>query len=240
MKKRFFSMLLALAMVLSCLPGTVMAQTESEMTMYYDDHLDVSGRGAAIVHAGTPTSYQVGYGIEAGTKDTAVLTLDGDTLVATGTGTAQVKLDGVTYDVTVTAAPISLFLLIGQSNMEGDEGNAEQSIVCPDGQVYSTYVPRASLKESTAANYVPSALTGAGRDINVNGTTDGLSSRPVYALNEAGDGKMGMDSGLGYQWVQSTGEKVWLVNAAHGGSEIRRVPPTITRRLPCSPAVRRP
>ena len=220
MKKRALSILLCLAMVLSCLPGTVMAQTETKLTMYYDDHMDVSGRGAAIVDAGTPTSYQVGYGVAEDTPDTAVLTLDGDTLIATGAGTAQVKLDGVTYDVTVTAAPISLFLLIGQSNMEGAEGKAPQSVVCPDGQVYSTYVPGTTLKTDNAANYVPSALTGAGRDLNVNGTTTGISSRPVYALNEAGAGKIGMDGGFGYQWAQSTGEKVWLVNAAHGGSEI--------------------
>ncbi len=221
MKNRILSVLLTLAMVFSCVPGTALAvQTGNELEMYYDDHLDVSGRGADIVDAGTPTSYQVGYGVDANTPDTAVLTLEGNTLVATGVGTAQVTLDGETYEVTVKPAPISLFLMIGQSNMEGDEGNVDQSIVCPDGQVYSTYVPRKDLTAANAANYVPSALTGTLRDTNVNGTTDGISAHPVYALTEAGAGKEGVDSAFGYQWVQSTGEKVWMVNAAHGGSEI--------------------
>ena len=42
-----------------------------------------------ILDAGTPTSYQVGYGIgENSVPDHAVVTLEGDTLVATGIGSA--------------------------------------------------------------------------------------------------------------------------------------------------------
>ena len=32
--------------------------------------------------------------------------------------------------------------------------------------------------------------------------------------------KLGPDSGFAYEWVKQTGEKVWVVNAAHGGSAI--------------------
>ena len=194
--------------------------------MRYDDHLDMTGKTVEIIDAGTPTSYKVGYGVAEGTLDDAVLTLDGDTLIATGIGTAHVRIDGQLYEITVTAAPISLLLIIGQSNAEGMEGVASQSIICPDGQVYSTYAKAngltgdAGLTVENAGNYVPSALTGIYSAINVNGTDTKLSGYPVNSLTEEGDGKYGMDSGLAYEWGKQTGEKVWVVNAAHGASSI--------------------
>ncbi len=196
------------------------------MSLRYDDHLDMSGKTVEIINAGTPTSYQVGYGVEENKiLDTAVVTLKGNTLVATGIGTATVKIDGETYEITVTAAPISLLLLIGQSNMRGSEGNANQSIVCPDGMVYSTYgddrgADNTAMTVSNAAQFAPSALTGTYSSINVVGTTDCLSGYPVCSLTEAGAGKIGPDSGFAYEWVKQTGEKVWVVNAAHGGTNI--------------------
>ena len=193
-----------------------------KLSMRYDDRLDVTGMDVQIVTAGTPTSYQVGYGVEENkVPDTAVVTLKDNVLTAAGIGTAVVSVDGVQYDVTVTAAPISLLLLIGQSNMQGSEGKAEQSIICPDGEVYATYGDRYNMTVDNATGYAASALTGAYRDINVNGTTEWLDTYPIYSLNEAGAGKAGPDSGFGYQWVKSTGEKVWVVNAAHGGSAIK-------------------
>ena len=191
------------------------------MTISYDDHLDMSGKSVEIIDAGTPTSYQVGYGVEEGTKDTAVVTLEDDVLVATGIGTAQVNIDGQLYEMQVEAAPISMLLLIGQSNMQGSEGNANQSIVCEDGQAYATYGDRYTMTESNATDFAASALTGEKASINVNGTTDNLSGYPIYSLNEEGAGKAGPDSGFAYQWAKETGEKVWVINAAHGGSSIK-------------------
>lgn len=194
---------------------------QGELSMRYDDRLDMTGKTVQIIIAGKPTSYQVGYGVEENkVLDTAVVTLKDNVLTATGIGMAVVSIDGIYHEVTVTPAPISLLLLIGQSNMEGGEGNAEQSIICPDGQVYATHGARSKMTVDNATSYAASALTGTYRDINVNGTTEWLESYPIYSLNEAGNGKMGPDSGFGYEWVKSTGEKVWVVNAAHGGSKI--------------------
>ena len=198
----------------------VSEETAKPLPLRYDDHYDISDKTVEIVNAGTPTSYQVGYGVAEGTLDTAVVTVEGDHLVATGIGTAKVRIDGQFYEVTVTAAPISLLLLAGQSNMQGSEGNADQSIVCEDGQVYATYGDRYTMTVDNATNYAPSALTGSGSALNVNGTTTNLEDWPVYLLNDAGAGKAGPDSGFAYEWVQQTGEKVWIVNAAHGGSSI--------------------
>ncbi len=195
------------------------------LTLRYDDHLDLSGKTVEIVDAGAPTSYQVGYGIEANTPDEAVVRLEGETLIASGVGTALVSIDGAATEITVEAAPISLLLLIGQSNMRGSEGNPDQSIVCPDGVVYATYGDDRGADNTalTAANghlFAPSALAGPGSLVNSEGTTDCIGGYPINTLNEAGAGKMGPDSGIAYEWARATGEKVWVVNAAHGGSSI--------------------
>ncbi|MBQ6685206.1 MAG: prolyl oligopeptidase family serine peptidase, partial [Firmicutes bacterium] len=159
-----------------------------QLALRYDDHYDITGKTVEIIDAGTPTSYQVGYGVEENTvRDTRVVSLEGDAVVATGVGSATVKIDGELYEVTVEAAPISLLLLIGQSNMRGSEGNADQSIVCPDGMVYPTYgddrrEDNTAMTATNAANFAPSALTGTYSTINVNGTTDCISGYPVNSL----------------------------------------------------------
>ena len=225
--KKVLALLLPAVIVLCLIPAVtlpIFAEQSNDtgaMELRYDDHVNLTGKTVEIIDAGVPTSYQVGYGIEANqVPDTAVVTLEGTTLVATGTGTAQVKIDGVVRDVKVSAAPISMLFLLGQSNMQGSEGNANQSIVCEDGQVYSTYGDRYTMNTSNATNFAPSALTGTGSAVNVNGTTTNLKDWPVYLLNAAGAGKAGPDSGFGYEWAKQTGEKVWVINAAHGGSAI--------------------
>ncbi|MBR2889163.1 MAG: Ig-like domain-containing protein [Oscillospiraceae bacterium] len=201
-------------------------ENAESLSLRYDDHYDVTGKVVEIIDAGTPTSYKVGYGVAEGTLDDAVITLEGNYLVATGIGTAYVRIDGTLYEVTVTAAPISLLLIIGQSNAEGMVGRDHQSIACENGQVYSTYAKAngltgdAGLTVENAGNYVPSALTGQYSTVNVNGTDTKLSGYPVNSLTEAGAGKYGMDSGIAYEWVKQTGEKVWVINAAHGASSI--------------------
>ena len=211
------------------LSGTVFAEENvfsDEINLRYDDRYDVSGKTVEIVDAGKPTSYKVGYGIAEGTLDDAVITLSGEKIIATGIGTAKVRIDGILYEITVEAAPISLLLLIGQSNMEGMAGNANQSIANADGQVYSTYAMAngltgdAGLTVENAGNYVPSALAGEQSAVNINGNDTKLSGYPVNTLTESGKGKYGMDSGIAYEWVKQTGEKVWVVNAAHGASGI--------------------
>ena len=197
----------------------------SNLHLRYDDHYDVTGKTVEIIDAGTPTSYKVGYGVADGTPDISVITLDGDTLIATGIGNAEVKIDGKVLDVQVTAAPISLILLAGQSNMRGSEGDPNQSIVCPDGMVYSIYgddrgATNTKLTVNTARQFAPSALAGEYSTINVEGTTDSISGYPLNTLTEDGAGKMGADSGFAYEWIKQTGEKIWLINAGHGGSVI--------------------
>ena len=122
--------------------------------------------------------------VETGATDAAVLTLaEGSTVIATGTGSAEVLLaSGETVTVTVSPAPISLLFLFGQSNTEGMilSNNPQacaaargQSVLCEEGQVYSTYAPyhtehgsniggvsfTQALSVSNAADFVASSLT---------------------------------------------------------------------------------
>ena len=203
------------------------------ITMKYDDRLDLSGKTVLVFNGGTPTSYQVGYGVTEGTKDLCVVKYDSanQKLIATGIGTAKVVIGDKLHEVTVEPAPISLFLMIGQSNMAGAEGDKTKSVINADGQVYSTFGSQstsyhgvggfaAGMTESNAPSFVASALAGEYSTVAVNGSTTNMNAYPLYALTAAGLGKHGIDSGFAYEWTRNTGEKVWLVNAAEGGTSI--------------------
>ncbi len=197
------------------------------ITMYYDDRLALSEFNSSVIsNKGEPTSYKVGYNVPENVKDDSVIELSGNVLHATGIGTASISLtDGSRtdeYTVFVKKAPLSMFLLIGQSNMRGTSGKASQSIANTNGQVYSCYGYQDDLTVSNAAQFVPSALTGVNSKTDTVGGTKYLSKYPVNLLTQAGSGKIGLDSGLAYQWNKMTGDKVWTVNAAHGSTVISK------------------
>lgn len=199
------------AMALARETGGMILQSQ-KLSLRYDDRYDLTGKTVEIIDAGTPTSYKVGYGVTEGTLDDAVITLDGNQLIATGIGTAKVRIDGKLYEVTVESAPISLILLAGQSNMQGIDGNAKESVVCPTGQVYATYADRCKKTVADVTKFAPSALVGEYSTVNVTGDTACLEKFPVNMLTEPGNGREGMDSGLAYEWVKQTGEKIWVIN----------------------------
>ena len=135
--------------------------------------------------------------------------------------------------ITAEAAPITVFFLAGQSNMEGKCSAAagchpEDSIVCDAHTVYSTYGPSTtsagslitgltisnSLTAGNASSFVAESLTS---DISLAGST---LEYGLDELSESGAGKCGPDSGIAYTWNQLTGDKVWVINAAHSGSMI--------------------
>ena len=208
----------------------VIPKTET-LTMAYDDRYTFDAAIASVTTISV-TSYQ------AGTEklDRAILApVSGDSksCAAAGVGTAKVTLkNGLKYTVTVSPAKISVALLAGQSNAEGNGGPVKlsQSILCPEGQVYSTYGFSAAffahgngiaaatdadvLSVATAKNFVATSLTS---NVSYGGTT---LLYPLNAMTKRGKGKIGIDSGLAYEWNKLTGEKIWVVNCAHGGSYI--------------------
>lgn len=191
------------------------------VNLKYDDRYDISGKNIEMIESNTPTSFKVGYGVLEHVKDDVVISIINNQIVAVGIGSAKVKIDGKIYIFNVEPAVLSVFFLFGQSNMEGISGKAAESIANINGQVYSTYGSAGNLKKETGALFVPSALTGEYSLINTMGTTNYLENHPVNSLTADGNGKIGADSAIAYRFNQLTGDKVWVINSAHGGTAIK-------------------
>ena len=218
---KVFSLIITLLTVLTAISFTALSASDSNViALKYDDYYN-DYKSISILDCGEPESFKVGFGVPEGTKDDAVVAVDDGVLHAVGIGTARVELDGKVYTVKVEPAPISMFLLIGQSNMYGTDGNSTQSVANENGQVYSTYCHPSGLTTANAGKYVPSALTGEYSYINREGTKEKLEKSPVNRLTEEGDGKFGLDSAFAYEYNKITGDKVWTVNVAKGQTAIK-------------------
>lgn len=180
--------------------------SDEVLQLCYDDRYDVSGKTVEILDAGLPVSYKIDEDAAAGTPDDAVITLDGNRLIATGIGTATVMMDGTSYKFVVTPAPISLFMITGHSIGMGQKGSIKESVVGPEGQVYSSYGPE-NLSSKTAGVGISYGAKTRATQIN--------------AFTASGRGTKGEGSALAWQWNNLTGEKVWIVNTAVGGSHLK-------------------
>ena len=180
--------------------------SDKAVRMYYDDRLAISDLGGNATSSVTISQEAVTSTATDGSgADGHVIIWDetsGD-LIAVGIGSAVITVDGTAYHVSVESAPISLVLIIGHSIGAGQTGVPAESVLCEPGQAYSThYLP---LKESDSAGV---------------GIGYAASSKPenIDALTAPGNGVQGSASGLAYRWNQLTGEKIWVLNAAKGGS----------------------
>lgn len=213
------------AAAITILPGGIPQNADSDiqgLTLRFDDRW--------IVSPGTDV-LSLGDNKPENPIDDEILRLDDGIITAVGTGTTNVTLSDKKIRVTVIPAPISLLLLIGQSNMEGNEGDPACSIACPPGEVYSSYGPSSVklakviggnssiplLTKDSSALLVPLSLSGTESRIGRAGTA---LLYPLNALTAGGGGKAGPDSGIAWGWIAAMGEKIWTVNAAHSGSSI--------------------
>ena len=125
--KQFLSLALTLVLVLGLLPGIALpvnASVEDGIAnLQYDDHVDITGKTVQIIDAGS-------------SAQGAVLTLQGEELIATGIGTAKVRIDGTTHTVTVGKAKLNLIMIMGQSNSGNHFANATSDVTCPAGTAY--------------------------------------------------------------------------------------------------------
>lgn len=148
----------------------------------------------------------------------------------------------LTVEVDVEPADLTLIYVAGQSNAEGWCSSStgyqvQDSVLCEEGTVYSTYVPNdiskgsqiagldfssADTNGNNASKFVAGSLTG---ETSISGNN---LQYPLNSLTEAGDGKTGPDSGIAFQWNRLTGDKVWVVNAAWGGTSITKWVPGAT------------
>lgn len=210
------------------------------LTLAYDDRYTFSS-GITHISTASISSHQTG----TGDLDQEVLRQDSanpQKAIAVGCGMANVTLeDGGTVTVVVEPAKISLLMIVGQSNGEGRPSDVnelatfqQQWVVNEEGTVYSTYGPSddrdgknmyqevcwyedteqiGSLSVSNFNRFLPNSLTD-------NSQNDVYNSTNKLTDAEGAIGKGGIDSALGYEWVKLTGEKVWIINAAHHGSKI--------------------
>ena len=124
--KRAWSLLLVLALVLGFLPQFILpakAKDASIENLCYDDHVDLTGKTVQIVDAGNATQGRV-------------ITMEGNKLIATGIGTAKVRIDGELYNITVRKAKLNILMIMGQSNAGNHFDNATSGVTCPEGTAY--------------------------------------------------------------------------------------------------------
>lgn len=196
--------------------GKKMERKPKDIALLYDDRkaicelLDMKSVAEVSITDEVVTSRKVGFA----ENDDHVLVYENEVLYAAGVGTATLTVDGVSYPVTVKAAPISLIMLTGHSIGRGQAGMGEQSVVVEAGQAYSTH--RYHTKEDTGST----AVIAAGQINEKTGlgymTPKRLTGIDAFAPYQGG--VEGVSPAMAWRWNQLTGEKIWIINAAVGGS----------------------
>ena len=220
MKKRWLATALAAVVIVAAVGMALVActgnKTGDSITLLYDDRKDLSTL-LGVTASNVEISDQQVQSFAVGTqnKDANVLVYENGTLYAVGTGTATLTADGVSYPVTVNAAPISLFMITGHSVGAGQEGNGKQSVAVEAGQAYSSYHFN-SLDITKVDGY--GLGYGSANRVGNSGIMRWDSYGELDAFAAGVGGNTGPGSALAYQWNQLTGEKVWVINTAVPGS----------------------
>ena len=148
--------------------------------------------------------------------DDHVIIYENGKIYAVGTGTATLTVNGTANTVTVSAAPLTMLMITGHSVGAGDGGSILQSVVCEAGQVYSSHRPYSITSGEGGLGYGAEVRAACKAS---DGSTVGIDNQQhLDAFTAEGIGTTGEGSALGYQWNQLTGEKVWVLNFAVGGS----------------------
>lgn len=198
--------------------ATVVTPESKQINLQYDDRKDLAELvGYSAVNVTISNEQVDSYKVGTQTKDDHVIVFEDGKLIATGIGTADLTVGSTTHKVTVTSATITMFMITGHSVGAGDGGSISQSVLCEAGQVYSTHRPYALTSDEGGLGYGAGADRVAQKDSSGN-TVDISSQQHIDAFTAQGVGTMGEGSALGYRWNQLTGEKVWVLNLAVGGS----------------------
>lgn len=189
-------------------PAETTEPDDGSIKFYYDDRITCADLGFSEGATITVLDQQIDSN-KVGTSepDDAILYFDESNgqIIAVGVGTATLEADGKQVLVRVRPAPISLFMITGHSLGAGQCGNGAQSVLCEAGQAYSSH--------RTAT------FQSATEDMGI-GYASAVKPEGIDAFAPNGGGTIGEGSGLAWKWNQLTGEKVWVLNAAVGGSVI--------------------
>ncbi|MBE6596425.1 MAG: hypothetical protein E7641_02035 [Ruminococcaceae bacterium] len=181
--------------------ATTAEPEDTRKHVYFDDRVtleELIGKSADSFEIKNQTVTSKVSGTD--TADSAVFKYDeaNKIFTAVGTGTATIAVGGEEFEIVVDPAPISMFLIIGHSLGMGSQGNAPQSVKCEEGQAYHSEIGGIASASGISAE---ATKKPSGIDKLVDGT-----------------GYQGVDGAFAWRWNQLTGEKVWVVNAAIGGS----------------------
>lgn len=176
---------------------------------------------------------------------------DGKTVYADGCGTATVVAGGKETKIKVDPSPINMLFTTGQSNASGDLTFADsitltnyrtQFVRSPETMAYLTQTdqlvsvnPSADQQryedagKQIGANrvykdfslYVPTTLDW---ETTANTRTEGCDPR-VLTQTVTDFYGAGWSASLAKEWIEQTGERVWIVNASHGAMEIQQFLP---------------
>ena len=192
----------------NALPPLPEPPDDGSVVFYYDDRISPEDLGLTAFDDAQLIRQNV-ESFQVGTKDpdkSVLLYSEAEQrYIATGVGTALLSCEGKEILVRVMAAPVSLFMITGHSLGAGQNGVLAQSVASEPGQVYSSY------KTST--------LQTVTSDMGI-GYSSTVRPQGIDACCAGGGGTIGEGSALAWKWNQLTGEKVWVLNAAVGGSVI--------------------
>ena len=157
--------------------------------------------------------------------------LDDQTVYAAGCGTATVRFRQGEQKIVVDPSPINLLLVSGQSNASGDwsfygtdrvdlqQTYGEYYIRSAPTMAYMTFTSQGLSLNDTGYNapeaFVTDTLNWEAPRSNVSGCDPRFLTDPDSRFGNAG-----WCAGLAYEWTERTGERVWIVNASHGGMPI--------------------
>lgn len=152
-------------------------------------------------------------------------------------GQSTSSINSLVLNISVTPAPLTIVYISGQSNGEGSVAanlgyHPEDSVVCEKGEVFSTYAPSNDSRAQKISGIptfsvctkeqAPDYVAGS---LSLNNTLSVSGNELTYKLDSLtlnGQGKTGPDSGFAYKYNELTGDKVWMVNAAWGGTAVNK------------------
>lgn len=192
--------------------------------MYYDDRTDVRtlvGFSSDTVEIKNQNVTSKVIGTDEADSDVIIYEEKSGRIIAVGTGTAVLTVGETEFNIRVSAAPITLAIITGHSQGYGSQGKKTQTVLCDAGQAYCTHLLLSSEKWDLDWR---DAFKGSTLGYKEEDRVIGIDIMTSDGKTAPGENK-GAGSALAYQWHNLTGEKMWVINCAVGGSSINQWQP---------------